>query len=97
VVAARRRERAGVDNCQAWENPKCEPVLITVLAQSLVSPPRIPAHVGGNSDRFGPDLGGEPDGLCHWVATANDEITPAVDQRGAEVGQALVEKPVAVG
>jgi hypothetical protein len=92
-----RRERAGVDNRQAREKPKCEPVLVTVLAQSLLSPTRIPAHVGGNGDRFGADLAGEPDGLCYRVATANDEITSAVDERGAEVGQAVVEKSVAVG
>ncbi|HEY6686267.1 MAG TPA: hypothetical protein VI094_08685 [Propionibacteriaceae bacterium] len=76
VVAAGRRERAGVDNCQTREKPRREPVLITVFAQSLLSPTRVPAHVGGNGDGFG--SGGETG--RGWVI---DLATPGRGRRAA--------------
>jgi len=82
VITGGGFESSRVHNRQTWENPKPEPVSITVSDQSVFPPPRISADIGGDGDRFGADITGELDRLGNRIATTYNEVATAADQRG---------------
>ena len=96
MITALRCKSTGVDNRQAGKEPELKPVVITIVPESLLPSPGIATYVSRHTNRFGADFMGQPHRLGHRVATAYHQVTAAVDQRVAEVSQALMEEPVTV-